>query len=203
MSSDKNLNICNSSFVINNDQYITMPAAGQINSYDINFVKPCFFINNHYLTPLLKSYNVILQNPISLENNDKFIIKIKVPKNVIGKKYGYDLQNLYDNIDSLNLKVSMRLKSSDGYYNINSGNNNEQGFLNINLSDHCGWLVFNILYGVNQEKICNLCEISYSLSFDPINIKLLYGKYNNNNNEKNVEVPIDTCLLLCKASIGI
>ena len=203
MSSEKNLNECNGCLVINNDQNITMPASGRVNSYDINFEKPCFFVNNHYLTPLLKCYSVTLPNPVSLESEDKLRVKIKVPKSVFGKKYGYDLQNLYDEINTLNLKVSMRLKSSDGYYNVVSGvDPTEQGSLDVNLSDHCGWLVFDIFYGVTQEKICNLCEISYSLCFDPVKIKLLYGQCENHD-EENVEFPMETCLLLCKAPVDL
>jgi len=200
MSSDKNLNECNGCLVINNDQNITMPASGRVNSYDINFEKPCFFVNNHYLTPLLKCYSVTLPNPVSLESDDKLRVKIKVPKSVFGKKYGYDLQNLYDEINTL--KVSMRLKSSDGCYNVVSGDDNKQGFLEVILTDHCGWLVFDIIYDVNQEKICNLCEISYSLCFDPVKIKLLYGQCENHD-EENVEFPMETCLLLCKAPVNI
>lgn len=197
MSSEKKLDVCNGCLIINNNQNITMPSSGKVNSYDINFEKPFFFVKNHYLIPLLKCYNVILPNPISLEKDDFIKIKIKVPKSIFGKKYGYNLQNLYDEKDNLNLKVSMRLKSSDDCFNINSGNDNEEGFLEVILTDHCGWLVFEFLYFVNQEKICNLCEISYSLCFDPVKIKLLYGQCLNLN-EENVEFPIETCLLLNK-----
>ena len=94
----------------------------------------------------------------------------------------------------------MRLKSSDGYYNVVSGDNDEEGYCNVNLTYHCGWLVFDIIYGVNQEKICNLCEISYSLCFDPVKIKLLYGQCENHD-EENVEFHMETCLLLNKAYV--
>jgi hypothetical protein len=200
MSSDKNLNECNGCLVINNDHNIVMPSPGKVNSYDINFEKPCFFVNNHYLTPLLKCYSVTLPNPVSLEEEDKLRVKIKVPKSVFGKKYGYDLQNLYNEINTLNLKVSMRLKSYDGCYNV-SHESPEEGILGVDLSDHCGWLVFDIFYVIPQ-KICNLCEISYSLCFDPVKIKLLYGQCEDHD-EENVKFPIETCLLLCKAPVNL
>jgi len=190
MSSEKNLNECNGCLIINNDQNIAFPAADKTNAYDINFEKPCFFINNHYITPLLKCYSVVLPNPVSLDVGDSLEIKIKIPKNIFGKKYGYSLEGFVSELASANFKSSLRLKSSDGCQDIG---------VSPSAEDYCGWLILSMQYTALTDKICNLCEISYSVCFDPIKVKALYGQCEDHD-EENVEFPMETCLLLTKAS---
>jgi len=195
MSSEKNLNDCNGCLIINNDQNIALPAEGKTNAYDINFEKPCFFINNHYITPLLKCYSVVLPNPVTLEENDELKINIKIPKNIFGKKYGYSLEGFVSELNDMTVsdfKASLRLKSSDGCKDINS---NDEG-ADLTATDYCGWLILSLSYQLQaDEKICNLCSISYSLCFNPIKVKALYGQCEDHD-EENVEFPMETCLLL-------
>ena len=188
MSSEKNLNECNGCLIINNDQNSAFPAAGKTNAYDVNLEKPCFFINNHYITPLLKCYSVTLPNPVSFESGDSLEIKIKIPKNVLGKKYGYSLESLANAV----MTGGLRLKSSDGCLNLNLEGSN------ITAEDFCGWIIVSIKHEA-VNAICNLCEISYSLCFDPVKVKALYGQCDDHE-EENVEFPMETCLLLTKAS---
>ena len=190
MSSKKNLNECNGCLIINNYQNIAFPAAGKTNAYDINFEKPCFFINNHYITPLLKCYSVVLPNPVSLDANDSLEIKIKIPKNIFGKKYGYSLEGFVNELSNANFNSSLRLKSSDGCKDID---------IVPSADDYCGWLILSMKYTAT-EKICKLCSISYSLCFDPIKVKALYGQCDDHD-EENVEFSIETCLLLTKTSV--
>lgn len=190
MNSEKNLNECNGCLIINNNQNIAFPAAGKTNAYDINLEKPCFFINNHYITPLLKCYSVVLPNPVSLDVGDNLEIKIKIPKNIFGIKYGYSLENFVNDLASANFNSSLRLKSSDVCKDLND---------TPTATDYCGWIVVSMSYR-STEKICNLCEISYSICFDPIKVKTLYGQCENND-EENVNFPIETSLLLTKNSI--
>lgn len=198
MSSEKNLNECNGCLIINNDQNISVPANGKTNAYDINFEKPCFFVNNHYLTPLLKCYSVTLPNPVTLEANDELTVQIKIPKNIFGKKYGYSLDDLaaqLDANDQLNFSAGLRLKSSDGCRDFNSSIDSD---ITISANDYCGWIILEIKYTVpslDSSMVCNLCEISYSLCFDPFKVKALYGKCDDHE-EENVEFPMETCLLL-------
>ena len=122
-------------------------------------------------------------------------IYIKIPKNIFGKKYGYSLEGFVDELNDSGVsdfKGSLRLKSSDGCKDINVDPTSE---------DYCGWLILSMSFTA-AEKICNLCEISYSLCFDPVKIKLLYGQCENQDDE-NVEFPMETCLLLCKAPVDL
>lgn len=195
----KNLNDCNGTIVINNDHNISLPAVYKTNSYDINFQQPCFFINNHYITPLLRCYNVILPNPISIEKCDRIRIKIKIPKQIFGTKYGYSLDNLHKELQNdTNFCVGLRLKSSDGCINIRRYNNEPE---QLTIKDYCGWIVITIQYTVGDKDgpainaICNLCEIAYSICFDPVKIKSLYGTCNGHDNEI-VNFTTQTCLEL-------
>ena len=208
MSAGLNLNDCKGTLIIDNDQNISLPGVYKTNSYDINLETPCFFINNHFLSPLLRSYSVTLPNPVSLEFCDEIKISIKIPKNIFGEKYGYSLEGVVKELNNRSeeeFKASLRLKSSDGCLNI-------QRCLGhgVTINDYCGWLVITISYKVGEsplnydrmnernngpEQICNLCELSYSICFDPIKVKSLYGQCNGHN-EETIEFPIETCLLL-------
>lgn len=194
MSSGKNLNECNGCVIINNDQNIVLPSAGRVNAYDINFEKPCFFINNHFIKPILKCYNVVLPNPVSLEIDspaDKLRIRIKIPKQVFGEKYGYDLENIVSELkqDENNFGAGLRLKSSDGCQNFTKCYG-----VDLDIEDYCGWITITIHHEVDKD-ICNLCEIGFSLCFEPVKVTTLYGECKEHTVE-NIELNIETCLEL-------
>lgn len=177
--SKNTLNECNGCVVINNNQNISLPGIGHTNSYEINFEKPCFFINNHFLSPVLRCYNVILPNPVSLEYCDKLRIKIKIPKQIFGEKYGYSLDCIGTELIKNDFSAGLQLKSSDGCIDTTRCINNDN---ELEIEDFCGWINITIHYQVGndqdnpkRERICNLCEISYSLCFSPIKMKALYG----------------------------
>lgn len=172
-------NNCNGSVTINNNQKITLPSIGKTNSYKVDFEKPCFFINNHFLSPILRCHNVILSNPVTLEFCDKIRIKIKIPKQILGKTYGYSLDCLTNELIKNNFSAGLQFKSSDGCIDATRciDNDNE-----LEIEDFCGWINITIHYQIGSdednlhiERICNLCEISYSLCFEPVKIKALYG----------------------------
>lgn len=195
MSSVKNLNECNGCLIIDNDQNIALPAVNKINAYDIDFEKPCFFINNHFISPLLRCYSVTLPNPVSLEKCDKLRIRIKIPKNIFGQKYGYTLDDFTKELQNQGSKfiAGLRLKSSDGCLDIKRDSTDPK---QLQIQDYCGWIIITIHYQVeNPEQICNLCEIAYSICFDPVKVKALYGQCDDHTAE-NVAFPIETCLEL-------
>jgi len=193
--SSKDLNECSGCLIISNDENISLPSNGKINAYDINFDKPCFFVNNHYMTPLKKSYSVVLPNPISLDYKDKFRINIKLPKNIFSEKYGYSLDSLAKELkNNENFTASLRIKSSDKCININRCASNSD---ELEIEDYCGWINIIIHYQVgkivDQNEICNLCEISYCLCFDAIKLRSLYGSCHGGSNEV-AEFKSETCL---------
>jgi hypothetical protein len=134
-------------------------------------------------------------------------INIKIPKNIFGEKYGYSLEGLQkelQNDQGENFRAGLRLKSSDGCLDIKRCVGN-----GLEINDYCGWIIISIYYKVglntdgtdgedndgNPEEICNLCEISYSICFDPVKVKALYGQCDDHV-EENVEFPMETCLEL-------
>ena len=189
----KNLNECSGCLIINNDENIALPPVGKTNAYDVDLEKPCFFVNNHYISPVQKCYSVKLANPVSLEYCDKLRINIKIPKHIFGEQYGYSLEDVAKTLEN-NSKfcATLRLKSSDGCFDIN-----RVGDEQLEIEDFCGWINITIHYQVgevdsNRQEICNLCEIAYSLCFEPIKLKTLYGSCNGG--DEVAEFKSETCL---------
>jgi len=192
----KNLNECSGCLIISNDENISLPPIGKTNAYNVDLDKPCFFVNNHYISPVQKCYNVKLPNPVSLEFCDIIRINIKIPKNIFGEKYGYSLEDIAKELrNNENFCAGLRLKSSDGCVDITRRASEDT---QLDIEDHCGWINIIIHYQVgevnsNIEEICNLCEISYSLCFDPVKLKTLYGSCHGGANEI-AEFNSETCL---------
>lgn len=192
----KNLNECSGCLIINNDENIALPPVGKTNAYDVDLEKPCFFVNNHYISPVQKCYSVKLANPVSLEYCDKLRINIKIPKHIFGEQYGYSLEDVAKTLENNpDFCATLRLKSSDGCFDINRvGNVSTQ----LEIEDFCGWINITIHYQVgevdsNRQEICNLCEIAYSLCFEPIKLKTLYGACSGGADEV-AEFRSETCL---------
>ena len=193
--STKDLNECSGCLIINNDENIALPAVGDTAAYDVNFDKPCFFVNKHYISPVEKCYNVKLPNPVSLEWCDKLRINIKIPKNIFGENHGYSLEDLAKTLrNNEDFRASLRFKSSDGCWSVNlcASELNE-----LDIVDYCGWINITIHYEVGRKdsraEICNLCEIGYSLCFPPIKLKTLYGSCHGASSEV-AEFKSETCL---------
>lgn len=192
-------NIKEGSFVVNNDIIVKMPTVNETASYNLPFEKPCFFVNNNFISPIIKDYDITLKNPLSLEKYDILKIKIKIPKQIFGIKYGYSLDNFVSNIICNNdLNADIHIKTSCGYYNINRQicNSNE-----ININDFCGSVIIGINYQVLEEEIYNIYNISYSLCFKPVRLNSLYGICTYNNEEE-IEFETETFLELTKTEIN-
>lgn len=192
----KNLNECSGCLIINNDENIMLPSVGKVNAYEVDLDKPCFFVNNHNISPVQKCYSVKLSNPVSLEYCDKIRINIKIPKNIFGEQYGYSLEGLTAELqNNSNFMATLRLKSDDGCIDINRvANETDQ----LDIEDYCGWINITIHYQVGEvdstrQEICNLCEIAYSLCFEPFKLKTLYGGCHGGSDEV-AEFKSETCL---------
>lgn len=144
----------------------------------MNVETPCFFVINNYLKPIEKSYEINLSNPVSFGINDLFSIKLKIPKQIFGSDNWIELINLDKELE--NLRGGFQFKSSDGCLNVNND-------VNIDIQDICGWFVINISYRF-QKEICNLCNISYSICFDPIKVKTLKGSCHNKRILENADI---------------
>ena len=180
-----NINGC---LIISNEAAVSRPAdAGAVNAYDVDFEKPNFFVNNHWLTPVKSCYSLQLSNPVSLESGDKLRIKIKVPKQILGQKYGYELEGL----ESHAMTASLRLKSSDGVRDVDSTDDE----LVITKEAFCGWFIITLTYHASTD-VCNLCNIGYSLCFQPLKLKTLYGVCDGDDNEI-VKFDSETCVEIC------
>jgi hypothetical protein len=192
----ENLNESSGCLIISNDENISLPASGKTNAYDIDFDKPCFFVNNHYISPVKKCYNVKLPNPVSLEWCDKLRINIKLPINILGESYGYSIEDLAKLLrGSDDFCAGLRLKSADGCIDITRRASEDN---QLEIEEYCGWINIIIHYEVgeidsNRQEICNLCEIGYSLCFEPVKLKTLYGSCHGGADEI-AEFRSETCL---------
>ena len=181
--------------IVSNESAISMPQKpSTTNAYDVDFDQIKFFVNNHWLTPVKSCYKAELPNPVSLEDGDSLKIKIKIPVQVLGQKFGYELEGFDQLIANNNLSISLRLKSSDGCRNISVASNN------ITVTAYCGWFILSICHTVEgvDNVICNLCEIAYSVCFDPLKLKTLYGVCDGDDTET-VKFDSETCLEIERA----
>ena len=192
-------NIEGGCFVINNDIIVTMPQINDTATYNLPFEKPCFFVNNNLISPLVKNYDLTLKTPLTLEKYDILKIKIKIPKQIFGIKYGYSLDDFVSNIICNNdFKADIHIKSSSGHFNIQRYicNDNE-----LTIDDYCGCVIISINYQVLEEEIYNIYNLSYSLCFKPVRLNSLYGFCHPDNDEE-VDFETETCLELTKTEIN-
>lgn len=188
------------SLIISNEASLSLPPSGETNSYDVDFEKLKFFVNNHFLTPVKTCYSVELSNPVSLEKgnainptnegetpHDQLKIKIKIPRQILGNKFGYELEGL----DTHPMSASLRLKSSDGCRDVSTSNDE----LEITKEAYCGWFIVTLTYYASED-VCNLCGIAYSLCFDPLKLKTLYGVCDGDDKEV-VNFNSETCVEIC------
>lgn len=186
----------NGCIVINNDIIVTMPPVGNTISYNLPFEKPCFFINNNLISPIKKNYDLSLLNPLTIEKYDIIKIKIKIPKQIFGIKYGYSLDYFASKIIYNNdFKAGLHIKSASGYYDIDRCICSCD---ELTIDDYCGWININIIYKVLEEEICNIRNISYSLCFEPIKLESLYGICSYYNDKEEIDVLTETYLELTK-----
>jgi len=182
--------------IVSNESAISMPQKpATTNAYDVDFDQIKFFVNNHWLTPVKSCYKAELPNPVSLEDGDSLKIKIKIPVQVLGQKYGYELEGFDELKNKNNLSISLRLKSSDGCRDISVASGD------IEITAYCGWFILSIRHIVSgaENVICNLCEIAYSICFDPLKLKTLYGVCDGDDTEQ-IALVSEYCLELTSAS---
>jgi hypothetical protein len=137
---------------ISNNRIISVPSVGKVNSYELKSEIPCFFIKNHYLYPLEKSYNMNLPNPITVNEGNELSLKLKIPKQIFSDNYIFELKD-FDKVK--NLSGGIQIISSDGCINSRLYNENE-----IEVQDICGWIIIKLTY--TTPNICNICDINYS-----------------------------------------
>lgn len=171
-----------------------MPPIGKTNSYSIDSEQQCFFVNNNYIEPLNKIYNVNISNPFSLEIGDSFELHLKIPTQIIGNNSGYDLNNIADEIKNNNLVVGLDIKASNKQISIKLS---DESFVEVN--SYCGWIMIIIKYQASVE-LCNICDISYNICFDKIKIKQLYKK--NKYSSENIDINSSMCMNLVKSNIN-
>lgn len=173
---------------------MTMPPIGKTNSYTVNTENQCFMINNNYIEPLNKLYNIEISNPFTLEIGDIVELHIKVPTHILGDNIGYNLNNIVNELKNNNLVVSLKIKASNKCLSINLSD-----ITNVEINNYCGWFVFAVTYQASEE-LCNVCDISYNICFDKIKIQQLYCK--NKNIKENVKINSSMCMNLVKSNIS-
>ena len=162
---------------INNDNNIIMPSPGKINSYSIPIESPSFFIKNHYLIPLEKNYKINLPNPITIPKNNAIHIDIKIPKQLFTSQTNYEIIN-FDKVVN-NLYSSLNFKASNLDLSTNIIYEPDNIFNQLIVYEYCGWYIIKLVYN-NNDDLCNLCNINYSLCFDSFKLKVIKHKKERN-----------------------
>ena len=171
---------------ISNNSNVSMPNVGGTNSYTLSSDLPCFFIKNHYLYPLEKSYSIKLPNPVSIEADNMISFNLKLPKQILSQDFIYEINNFPLNVK--NLSASLQFKSSNSSYSTKLIYDNNSSDIEVN--DYCGWITIKFNY--TTVELCNLCEINYSICFDDFKLKTLKG----GNKSRAIEiVPLDGILI--------
>lgn len=171
---------------ISNNSNVSMPNVGGTNSYTLSSDLPCFFIKNHHLSPLEKSYSIKLPNPVSIEADNMISFNLKLPKQILSQDFTYEINNFPINVK--NLYASLQFKSSNTCYSTKLIYDNNSSDIEVN--DYCGWITIKFNY--TTVELCNLCEINYSICFDDFKLKTLKG----GNKSRAIEiVPLDGALI--------
>lgn len=171
---------------ISNNSNVSMPNVGGTNSYTLSSDLPCFFIKNHHLSPLEKSYSIKLPNPVSIEADNMISFNLKLPKQILSQDFTYEINNFPLNVK--NLSASLQFKSSNSCYSTKLIYDNNSSDIEVN--DYCGWITIKFNY--TTVELCNLCEINYSICFDNFKLKTLKG----GNKSRAIEiVPLDGVLI--------
>jgi hypothetical protein len=171
---------------ISNNSNISMPTEGKTNSYTLNSELPCFFIKNHHLYPLEKSYSIKLPNPVSIEADNMISFNLKLPKQILSQDFTYEINNFSLNVK--NLSASLQFKSSNSCNSTKLVYDNNSSDIEVN--DYCGWITIKFNY--TTIELCNLCEINYSICFDDFKLKTLKG----GNKSRAIEIiPLDGILI--------
>ena len=146
---------------INNN--ISMPTDGKINNFNVNSSNISFFIKKNYIYPINKIYKINLQNIFSIKQNNVISIKIKLPKYVSNQDYSFIIKDFPEEITG-----GINIKSSNGDFSKKLSKLDNT----IKINDYCGWTVIELLY-LTELDICNICDISYSLCFEPFKLHVI------------------------------
>lgn len=170
---------------------IFVPSKGNINNFTINNNKLCFIVRNNFIYPIEKNYNVKIENSFSLNKNNVIIIKLKIPKFFYSLDYSFELDNFIQN-----MMAGLNIKSSNGNFNFLLSTNDKT----IVINDYCGWMNIDLKYFINTN-IYDICDISYSLCFDPFKVKVI--KSNCSRNITTIPLDIENNLTLVNCDLSV
>ncbi len=158
-------------------EIIRPPVPGDGASYKVCMDKPNFNIVNNYFSPISGHYTFHLPNSVSLFAGDAVNIKLRIPRQMLKCKYGFEIP-----MDS---GATTYFNNLMGVFKLNAANeidtkvltviNNNGCYISVN-NQSPGWIEFLLTYMTqNNDEYIDICSIAYSISFDSIKLKSLYG----------------------------
>lgn len=150
-------------------EIIRPPVPGDQLAYEVKFDKPQFSIVNGYLSIVPRCYEYNLCNSVSLLEGDTVVIKITVPKQILGCKNGYEFPV---GVPLVNLVGSIKFEADNANFTVllSDASIAPNGIV---VTDEIGWVTFTLTYVVQQD-LDNLCSLCYSIGFESIKLLSLY-----------------------------
>lgn len=153
---------------------LTVPPVDGTLMYKVHMEKPNFTIKNGYFSSILETRTLNLPNPITLTSDNEIGIIIRIPRQILRCKYGFEIpvndQSVRPPITYFNNATgALKYNSSNKIITIPAG-------VIVN-NDSPGYVEFGISKSGNDpgENYFDLCSIDYSIIFDAFKLKTLYS----------------------------
>jgi hypothetical protein len=163
------------------------PQIGKKKKIIEGIIKPEFCISENYIRPRLKEYSIEIPE-LSLQKNDIITLHFRANRNIVSKigkndiqyYFGGNTQKTKDIAKLKNMSISIRLHGENGYSNF--------VFSSDEIIHDYSSSIFAFSVNVPICKNINLCNIKYSLYWNPFRLNEKSHSCDNNN----LELPIDS-----------
>ena len=155
-------------------ELIVPPIDGTL-SYKVCMDKQNFKIANGFFSPVPGIYTFDLPNSISLiqGTNSGFVIKIRIPRQMLTCKYGYEIpMDGTNTIQFKNPAAGLKITSSSGIVTFNANT----PFVGFQINNSLPSIVeFFLGFAIEDlPSLIDICSISYNVSFDSVKLKSIY-----------------------------
>ncbi len=150
---------------------MSIPPENESLAYKVCMDKPNFNIINQYFSSILEARTINLPNAITLTSNHRFEIIIRIKRQILSCKQGFEIPIDIISDDNRvryfeNGRAMVKLNSSSGIYSLNP-------ILIVN-NRFPGYVEFIIRIRNLEMDAIDLCSIDYSFIFDTFKLNTLY-----------------------------
>ena len=145
--------------------------------------KPNFNIVDKYFSAIPGIYDFDLPNSISITENQLLTIVIRIPRQILKCKYGFEIpitssqraRAIPNRVGPFSNEVAaIKIKSSNGIDTFTS-NFLEESSLDFQVNNSApGYVEFRLRFDPESNYI-DICSLSYSISFDTFKLNTLYS----------------------------